>query len=299
MNYTVRAAARATGVSEGRLRTWERRYGIPKPARSGTGRRLYDDDDLAMIRRLAALTEAGVSAAEAAEAVLAEAQAGVIVAEVPASAPTPPLDPAVEALVVAARTFDEAAVSSLLAEATRQYGWPTIFDRVIFPALRRTGDAWERGELLPVHEHFLSELLRREVMAEVVRTPLHEGGARVILACPPAERHDIGLLGLWLALRSAGLHVVYLGSDVPREALLSAIEQLRPAAVVFVAIASTSRAEMVISARAVTTARQSPRVFLGGPAVDGTDGVAELLGVRLPPTIEESAAMVAAAVAAG
>ncbi|MCA9849313.1 MAG: MerR family transcriptional regulator, partial [Dehalococcoidia bacterium] len=34
MRYTVRAAARATGVTEGRLRTWERRYGIPKPGRS-------------------------------------------------------------------------------------------------------------------------------------------------------------------------------------------------------------------------------------------------------------------------
>ena len=67
MRYTVRAAARATGVTEGRLRTWERRYGIPKPGRSDTGRRLYDDDDLAMIRRMVALTDAGLSAAEAIE----------------------------------------------------------------------------------------------------------------------------------------------------------------------------------------------------------------------------------------
>ncbi|MBM3140053.1 MAG: MerR family transcriptional regulator, partial [Chloroflexi bacterium] len=68
MRYTVKAAARATGVSESRLRTWERRYGIPKPARSETGRRLYDDGDLRVIRRMAALVGAGLPAAQAAEA---------------------------------------------------------------------------------------------------------------------------------------------------------------------------------------------------------------------------------------
>ncbi|MDA0271066.1 MAG: MerR family transcriptional regulator [Chloroflexi bacterium] len=298
MNYTVRAAARATGVTEGRLRTWERRYGIPKPARSTTGRRLYDDDDLAMIRRMVALTDAGVSAAEVAEAVFAESAAGSIPLETP-SVPVAPDDPAVAALVTAARALDERDVVATLDRAIATHGWPDVFDRVIFPALRLTGDAWERGKLLPAHEHFLSELLRRTVMTEVARTPLSETGTPVVLACPPAERHDQGLLGLWLALRSAGMHVIYLGSDVPKEALLAVIEQVRPAAVVLIAIASTSRAEMAIAARAVTTARGGPRVYLGGPAVEAGDGVAELLGVRLPPSLREAAATVAAGVSVG
>jgi MerR family transcriptional regulator, light-induced transcriptional regulator len=59
VNYTVKAAARATGMSESRLRTWERRYGIPSPGRSATGRRRYNDDDLALIRRMAALVHVG------------------------------------------------------------------------------------------------------------------------------------------------------------------------------------------------------------------------------------------------
>ena len=31
MKYTVQAASKATGVSSARLRTWERRYGVPPP----------------------------------------------------------------------------------------------------------------------------------------------------------------------------------------------------------------------------------------------------------------------------
>lgn len=72
MSYSVRAAALATGVSGDRLRTWERRYGVPAPVRATNGRRLYDDGDLAVIRRMAMLVESGWSAVSAAAAVREE-----------------------------------------------------------------------------------------------------------------------------------------------------------------------------------------------------------------------------------
>jgi MerR family transcriptional regulator, light-induced transcriptional regulator len=298
MRYTVRAAAIATGVAEGRLRTWERRYGIPKPARSDTGRRLYDDDDLALIRRMLALTDAGVSAAEAAEAVLAEAAAGVIPAEgmphaLEASLPSP--HPLVFELVDGALHLAESEVEAAISRAVATYGWPDAFDEVLFPALRHAGDEWERGDLLPVHEHFLSELIRRDAMAEIAAIPaavLESDPGPILLACPPGERHDLGLMGLWLALRQRGFVVVYFGADVPRDALLEAIEQTRPSAVVLSAQMSVSRAEVGLVARAITVLRQAPRVFLGGNAIEGA-GAVELLGVRLPSTLSASAELLA------
>jgi len=283
----------ATGTTEGRLRTWERRYGIPKPGRSDTGRRLYDDDDLAMIRRMVSLTGAGVSAAEAAEAVLAEAASGVIPVDAP---PMPVVETSAQVfeLVAAAKEFDEAAVERALASGIKEFTWPAVFDRVIFPALRYAGDQWERGDLLPAQEHFLSELLRRRILVEIAAAPVLPSDApAVILACPPAERHDLGLLGLWLALRLQGVRVVYLGVDVPRDALVAAVEQVRPRAVVLAAVAFTSRPELALAARAVTLVRQSPRVFLAGSAVDAPEGVAELMGIRLPASLEDAALAVA------
>src|SRR5690606_35328630 len=98
MNYTVKAAARATGVSESRLRTWERRYGIPRPERGPSGRRLYDEDDLAIIRRMAALVDSVVSALDASQAARSSSQ------------PPPPVeqeeeDPLVDTLATAAERF--------------------------------------------------------------------------------------------------------------------------------------------------------------------------------------------------
>lgn len=289
----MRAAARATGVTEGRLRTWERRYGIPKPDRSTTGRRLYDDDDLTMIRRMVALTDAGLAAAEAAEAVLAEAVGGMLPTEAMTDEEPTATDPLVHELIAGARAFDERAVEAHLATAADLYGWPGVLDAVIFPVLRLTGDEWERGDLALIHEHFLSELVRRQLLREVARAPLNEDGPVAVLACPPTERHDLGLMGMWLSLRLAGVRVIYLGAEVPREALVEAIEQIHARAVVLCAVATSARADLGILARAAATARLGPRVFAGGAAVAGGEGVAELMAVRLPSSIVEAARIVA------
>lgn len=294
MRYTVRAAARATGVTEGRLRTWERRYGIPKPGRSDTGRRLYDDDDLAMIRRMVALTDAGLAAAEAAEAVLAEAATGVVTASEPAPEVDVEPDPAVAAMVAAARTFDEPALHAALEGAVEAHGWPAVLDAVILPALRLAGEAWERGDATLSHEHFLSEILRARLGAQFASTVVAPGAPLAVLACPPTERHDLGLLALGVSLRLEGVRVLYLGADVPREALLSAVEESGAAAVCLSAVATSARPDLVIVARAVATARQGPRLFVGGAAVHARDGGAELMGVRLPRSVVEAAALVAA-----
>lgn len=45
--YTIGQASARTGVSAGTLCAWERRYGIPAPARTASRYRLYDDDALA------------------------------------------------------------------------------------------------------------------------------------------------------------------------------------------------------------------------------------------------------------
>lgn len=293
MRYTVRAAARATGVTEGRLRTWERRYGIPKPGRSDTGRRLYDDDDLAMIRRMVALTDAGLAAAEAAEAVLSETASGVLPTTETRAMEPPPEDPLVEELLEGSRSLDEISVDQVLERAIGKYGWPGVFDAVLLPVMRRAGSEWERGELTLAHEHFLSELLRRRIHVEIARTPHRPQGPVVILACPPVERHELGLLGVWLGLRLLGARGIYLGADVPREALMATIRQTNPAAVVLSAVAASSRPDLVLVAREVATARQGPLLFVGGRASIESEGGAELMGIRLPPSITEASRFIA------
>ncbi len=292
MQYTVQAAARATGVTESRLRTWERRYGIPSPDRSATGRRLYSEEDLQVIRRMAALVEAGLPAAQAADAARTDAQV-----ELP-TAPAAPPHAAVSALVEAAGRFDETAVAAVLAGVLERLGWRAALEVVVFPALRTTGREWERGRLTPAHEHFLAELIRSRLAVAIAATPEPPAAAPVVLlACPEDERHDIGLAALWLMLRQAGTRVCYLGADVPTADLIAAAEQLRPAAVCLAATASAALPMLGIAARAVIASRLSLQLFVGGAAVDAVESTLDAPGVRLPPGVAAAADAIAERVA--
>jgi DNA-binding transcriptional MerR regulator/methylmalonyl-CoA mutase cobalamin-binding subunit len=281
MNYTVKAAARATGVSESRLRTWERRYGIPSPARSASRRRLYDESDLGVIRRMAALVDAGLSAADAAEAVRSGQAAA------PAMPGPVRLHPLVETLVVAAESFDEVGFVDAVEGAVAQTGWAGALDDVIFPALKQIGARWESATVPPAKEHFASELIRRKLAAALdVLGPSSAGKPRLLLACPEGERHDLGLLGLGLLLRSDGVNVVYLGPDVPTADIIEAQAALDADGICLSATSAGGLASLVRASRTII-GRRAVHLFVGGPALGPSGSPAA--GVHLPASIGAAA----------
>jgi len=279
VNYTVKAAARATGISESRLRTWERRYGIPHPGRAPTGRRLYNEGDLALIRRMASLVEAGMSAAQAAEA---------------ARSPdwTQPDAPTVrhelvDVIAYAAERYDEEVLVDALRKAIAELGWAAAMRDVIFPALKRVGIYWETAVIPPASEHFASELVRRELLGALNDLPSGPSDSPLaLLACPEDERHDLGLAGLALLLRQQGLRVLYLGADVPTPDLIEASDATHPDAICLSATSNVGLASLIRASRTLVSARRV-RLFFGGPAtaVDGP----EAAGIHLPGRIDEAA----------
>jgi DNA-binding transcriptional MerR regulator/methylmalonyl-CoA mutase cobalamin-binding subunit len=285
MHYTVRAAARATGVSESRLRTWERRYGVPRPARSAGGRRLYDEADLAVIRRMTALIEAGLSAAQAAEAAGSETDGAVVAIEQPMAAP----HPAIAELVGAAVGYDEHRAVGVIRRAFDELGPAAAFERVLFPALFDIGRGWQRGELSIANEHFASELIRRETL----------GAPRVLLACVAGERHDLAIAALWLVLSEASCMVLYLGADVPTPDLVSAAQWADPDVIALSATAPTSLPALAEAGRSLIRARVRGRVFFGGPALGyAPEDATAIPGGRLPVSLAQSSEVLVATASA-
>jgi DNA-binding transcriptional MerR regulator len=64
--YRIGAVARLTGVSTDTLRIWERRYGAVSPQRSPRGGRLYSAEDVARLRLMKQLLDAGDAIGEVA-----------------------------------------------------------------------------------------------------------------------------------------------------------------------------------------------------------------------------------------
>src|SRR3990170_6827798 len=76
--YTIKQAARVTGVTEASLRAWERRYGVVVPHRNESGYRAYDQQDLTAVSTMRRLVGEGWAPAEAATAVRSGAVPSVL-----------------------------------------------------------------------------------------------------------------------------------------------------------------------------------------------------------------------------
>lgn len=283
MNYSVKAAAVATGVAESRLRTWERRYGIPSPGRAANGRREYSEDDLRVIRRMAALVSAGVPAAEAANVARSDAS------EPPERKAPAAEDPLVNEIVRGATAYDEGVIVAAVRSARAAEGWAAALENVIFPALRSVGQSWGDDVVVSANEHFATEIIKRELCTsiselcdeDVPRSPT------VLLACPEDERHDVGLLGLSLLLLERGAHVIYLGADVPITDLARAVSDMRPDAVCISATLPISLASLRRTMRTLVSLPGSVHLFAGGPAL-ATDGH-DIPAVLLPASLAAAA----------
>lgn len=293
MQYTVHAAAVATGVSADRLRTWERRYGVPAPARGATGRRMYDENDLAVIRRMAALVDSGLSAVSAAAAVHDEAATATSILPRPA----PVVDAQVLALVDGAQTFDEALLLEMLDTAERTKGIEATVEQLALPALVEAGRRWERSDITVAEEHLLAEAVRLWLAAHARALPIPQSTAPyVLVACPEDERHDLGALALALLLRRAGLRVAYLGADVPTATLVEATRNTRFDALCLSITSAASLPMARVALAALHAMRGRLRLYVGGQAIARApeDAVDVLAAVRLPTSVAAAATLVAA-----
>jgi DNA-binding transcriptional MerR regulator len=63
--YSIGAVARMVGIPAATLRTWEERYGLPVPARSPGGHRVYTRDQIDQLRFVKAQVGQGIAPADA------------------------------------------------------------------------------------------------------------------------------------------------------------------------------------------------------------------------------------------
>ena len=205
--------SRRAGVSDYVLRAWEQRYGLLRPTRSPGGFRLYSTADSDRVHRMRIMLADGLSAAQAAAAVLRAEQAATP-APGPAGGADGGLAGAARALAVSLDAFNEpgaqAALDQLLAAVTIE----TVLRDVIMPYLRALGDRWAAGQVSVAGEHFASNLLRGR-LAGFTRGWGTGHGPRAVLACAPGEQHDLGLLAFGIAAHRQGWRVEYLGADTP------------------------------------------------------------------------------------
>lgn len=258
--------SRRTGVAADTLRAWERRYGLLSPGRSEAGYRLYTDADVERVRAMKALIGEGLSAAEAAAQVPQQ----------PLSTAKP--GPGFEGSRLATRLrealegLDEAGANAVLDEALAGLSLEFAVETVIFPVLREIGAGWDDGRISVGQEHFATSLLRGRLLG-LARGWGAGGGTWAVLACPPGERHDLGLICFGLALWRRGWRIAFLGADSPIATVAETAAELGAGLIV---IAATDRNRLEEVADDLRQLARQYRLGIGGGGADAE--LAEALG---------------------
>jgi len=276
--YRVTAVEAMTGIPASTLRSWERRYGWPRPARTRSDQRLYSDHDVAVIHFLVQRRTEGMSIAQA---------TGLLGTTSAVEERDP--DRILADLVDALRAFEEAAAETAFFAGERLLGLEGAVRELVPRAIATTAS----GAGPPIAaEHFASNFLRRQALRLLDGLPAARG-CPLLVGCGPDEQHELGALLLTLLLRIRGHRVVYLGARLPGSAVQRAVAALEPCGVAISITMPESLEQAVAWTRAGggRPAGGGPRYWWGGPAVTQAPDLASRLpdDVLVEPAIDGAA----------
>ncbi len=243
---TIGAVAELTGVPAPTLRAWERRYGIPSPARSASGHRLYHADHVALVRRLRRLVDAGVAPRMAVERLRNAPPA-------PRHPPAPPDDDpyavVVGRIVDAIDRFDPDTLESELRRVLVLGSTTAIYERVMVPVMRLLGERWSHDDPLSIAQEHLTTEVMRNVAQDLHRLARPESPlGSAVVACVADEQHVLPLYAIAFRLAQRRIRAVVLGARTPPPVVAVAVERLRPDMVALSATVRPADPEALLSA---------------------------------------------------
>ena len=273
--FTIKQAAKLTGVPEATLRTWERRYSVVAPSRTEAGYRIYGNDSIAAIAAMRKLVDAGWSPSEAARAVrdgtvpvggppMPALQDGLRVQEPEGNAAS-----YMEQFLASAARMELAGIEESLDRGFTIGSFEHVVDAWLFPTLLALGEGWARGEIDVAGEHMASHAVLRRLAAAFDAAGSRARGPAVVVGLPSGSRHELGALAFATAARRRGLDVLYLGADVPEPSWDAAVVQHQARAAVVAVVTAADRPSATATAEHLMSNHPELLVASGGASGTG------------------------------
>ncbi len=242
--YRIAAVSRLTGLPADTIRAWERRYRLVEPARDDAGIRLYSEEDVARLQFAASVVGLGhpiglvatMTDAELA-GILADRRDGDVADSRSAISCT------LADMLKAIHNFDVVRAESLLNAAALFLSPAELVVGVLAPLMRAIGDGWESGRLSIAQEHLTSQLVRN-IIANLTRLSTVTKKETILLATPPGEAHEFGVLFAACLASLAGIKPLILGSSVPVPELVRTARRATPSVVVISALRDAQDIDM-------------------------------------------------------
>lgn len=215
--FSIKDIENLSGIKAHTLRIWEQRYQILVPKRKESKHRIYDNEDLKHILRIAYLYHGGLKISKIARLKKDELKKLAI-----DSVPTSHfVDVFINQLMEASIDFDEERFEKVFNSALVHLGFERCILQVAYPFLERLGILWMSDNVIPAQEHFASNIIKRKVLVAIDGLDIQTSynNPLTVLFAPEGEHHEIPLLIMHYLMKKSGNRTVYFGVNVPLQDL--------------------------------------------------------------------------------
>ncbi len=213
-----------TGVKAHTLRIWEKRYNILVPKRTSTNIRYYTDEDLRTLLNVCFLNNKGYKISKIAKMTRDEIKEKFI----QHSAVDLNEKDTIDILMIFVLELDSYNLSKILGQYIDQLGLERTMGELIFPLMDRLGMAWLSGEFQPMHESFVTQIIKMKVQCCIDTLPEEaDFSPSYIIYLPQGDTQELSLLYLHYLLKYNKCRVVNLGYDASMQDVISASQAVK------------------------------------------------------------------------
>jgi DNA-binding transcriptional MerR regulator/nitrogen fixation protein len=222
--YSIKDLEVLSGIKAHTIRIWEKRYNLLVPERTDTNIRYYSDDDLRRMLNISLLVRTGYKISKV--ATWADEEIKEKVLEI--SKRKTSESEYIGRLILHMVNFDNRSFYKLTSDVIKEMGLEDAVTKVFFEFFVRVGTYWQVGSVFPAQEHYVTNIFRQKLIAEIEKLGIGENrDATFLFFLPENELHEMSLLFYsYLALKM-GYHVIYLGQFVPWEDLEKVQKQVK------------------------------------------------------------------------
>ncbi|VXC32106.1 MerR family transcriptional regulator [Flavobacterium sp. 9AF] len=217
-SFSVKDLENLSGIKAHTIRIWEKRYSIFSPDRNENNIRSYNSDDLLKLLNITFLNNFGYKISKISS--LSNEEMNKLVKQIYSDKNSSSL--AISSFKYAMFNFDSKLFHDTFQQLSGTKSFEEIFYEVFIPLLDEIGVLWQTATVRPIHEHFISSLIKQKLYTEIesVQKKHDDDFNKVfVLYLPLNEIHELGLIFINYLLLNKGFHTVYLGESVPMEDL--------------------------------------------------------------------------------
>ena len=212
-NFSIRDLENISGIKAHTIRIWEKRYNLLSPERSKTNIRYYSHQNLQKLLNIVLLNNNNYKISKISK--MSDELINITARDLALN--TTINDDAINSLKLSMFKFDKISFNTTYNKLLDKKNFREIFKEVFIPFLEHLGLFWQTETILPVHEHFISNLITQKIQinTDVLNYTKILSDNVFILFLPENEIHELGLLYLNYELVLRGHRTIYLGQNLP------------------------------------------------------------------------------------